>query len=112
MFGLVAETSDPRPTLWDRRHMTSPAITITYCTQCNWLLRASWMASELLSTFGTDLGSVTLVPGTGGIFRIDVDGTQLWERKADGGFPDAAELKRRLRDTALPDWQLGHSEKK
>ena len=55
--------------------MSEPHITITYCTQCNWLLRASWMASELLSTFGTDLGSVTLVPGTGGIFRIDVDGT-------------------------------------
>ena len=52
--------------MWDRRQMTSPAITITYCTQCNWLLRASWMASELLNTFGTELGSVTLIPGTGG----------------------------------------------
>ncbi|MGV9670115.1 MULTISPECIES: SelT/SelW/SelH family protein [unclassified Gordonia (in: high G+C Gram-positive bacteria)] len=90
--------------------MAGPHVTITYCTQCNWLLRASWMASELLNTFGADLGSVTLVPGTGGIFVIDVDGTQLWERKTDGGFPDAAELKRRLRDAALPDWRLGHSE--
>jgi selenoprotein W-related protein len=90
--------------------MAGPHVTITYCTQCNWLLRASWMASELLNTFGADLGSVTLVPGTGGIFVIDVDGTQLWERKTDGGFPDAAELERRLRDAALPDWRLGHSE--
>lgn len=67
------------------------AITITYCSQCNWMLRASWMAQELLHTFSTDIASVTLVPGTGGIFTIDVDGQQIWERKQDGGFPDAAE---------------------
>ncbi len=46
-----------------------PMVTITYCTQCNWLLRSGWMAQELLSTFGTELGGVTLVPGTGGISR-------------------------------------------
>lgn len=90
--------------------MTGPHVTITYCTQCNWLLRANWMAGELLNTFGADLGAVTLVPGTGGIFVIEVDGHQIWERTHDGGFPDAAELKRRLRDAALPDWRLGHSE--
>ncbi|MGA9616081.1 MAG: Rdx family protein, partial [Serratia proteamaculans] len=25
---------------------TSPAVTIHYCSQCNWLLRAAWMAQE------------------------------------------------------------------
>lgn len=91
--------------------MSSSKVTITYCTQCNWLLRASWMASELLNTFGTELGSVTLVPGTGGVFVIDVAGQQVWERKRDGGFPDAVELKRRVRDAALPDWNLGHADR-
>lgn len=62
------------------------AITITYCSQCNWMLRASWMAQELLHTFSTDIASVTLVPGTGGIFTITADGQQIWERKQDGGF--------------------------
>jgi selenoprotein W-related protein len=33
-----------------------PRIVIGYCTQCHWLLRAAWMAQELLSTFGADLG--------------------------------------------------------
>jgi selenoprotein W-related protein len=33
-----------------------PRITITYCRQCQWLLRAAWMAQELLSTFAEDLG--------------------------------------------------------
>jgi len=89
-----------------------PAIRITYCTQCQWLLRAGWMAQELLSTFGAELGEVTLVPGTGGVFEIACNGETIWERKRDGGFPDAAELKRRVRDLVWPEKQLGHSERK
>ena len=88
--------------------MAGPAVIITYCTQCNWLLRAGWMASELLQTFGTELGSVTLVPGTGGVFEITMDGVSVWERRRDGGFPDAAGLKRRVRDLLDPERPLGH----
>lgn len=91
--------------------MSGPTVTITYCTQCNWLLRASWMASELLSTFGDELAAVTLVPSTGGVFRIDVDGQAVWNRKRDGGFPDAATLKQRVRDVAFPDRDLGHADR-
>lgn len=85
-----------------------PAITITYCTQCNWLLRSAWMGQELLSTFGTDLASVTLVPGTGGVFEITLDGSVIWERKRDGGFPDVKALKSRVRDAAFAERDLGH----
>ncbi|WP_284165769.1 SelT/SelW/SelH family protein [Frigidibacter sp. SD6-1] len=85
-----------------------PRVEIRYCTQCNWLLRSGWMAQELLSTFGTDLGGVTLAPGTGGIFEIWIDGELLWERKRDGGFPDVKALKQRVRDRIAPDRDLGH----
>ena len=88
-----------------------PAIRITYCTQCNWLLRSGWMAQELLSTFGPDLGEVSLVPGTGGIFEITCNGALIWERKRDGGFPDAAKLKQLVRDQAFPERELGHSDR-
>ena len=91
---------------------TKPRIAITYCTQCQWLLRAGWMAQELLSTFGPDLGEVALVPATGGVFTVHCDGELIWERKRDGGFPDAAELKRRVRDRVWPERELGHSEKR
>lgn len=91
---------------------TKPAITIQYCSQCNWMLRATWMCQELLHSFSADLGAVTLIPGTGGIFVIDIDGHVIWERKQDGGFPDAAELKRRVRDYCFPEKALGHLEKK
>ncbi|MBE1283639.1 MAG: SelT/SelW/SelH family protein [Rhodobacteraceae bacterium] len=86
-----------------------PRVTITYCTGCNWLLRAGWMAQELLQTFQTDLGAVTLVPGEiGGIFEIHVDDALIWERKRDGGFPDVKELKSRVRDQINPKKDLGH----
>jgi selenoprotein W-related protein len=85
-----------------------PAISITYCTQCNWMLRSAWMAQELLSTFSTELKSVTLVPGTGGIFEIHLDGALIWERKRDGGFPDSRVLKQLVRDHIDPARSLGH----
>lgn len=91
--------------------MAGPRITITYCTQCQWLLRAAWMAQELLSTFGADLGEVALIPGTGGIFEVSCAGTLVWERKRDGGFPEAKVLKQRIRDVMDPDRDLGHSDR-
>ncbi|MGK8509949.1 SelT/SelW/SelH family protein [Nocardia asiatica] len=87
-------------------------VAIEYCTQCRWLLRASWMAQELLSTFATDLDEVALRPGSGGIFRITVDGEQIWERKTDGGFPDIAVLKQRVRDRVAPERDLGHVDRR
>ena len=91
---------------------TDGRVAITYCTQCQWLLRAAWMAQELLGTFGQDLGEVALVPGTGGIFRITVDDELIWDRKEQGGFPDITVLKQLVRDRVVPDRHLGHSDRK
>ena len=89
-----------------------PRVVITYCTQCNWLLRAGWMAQELLSTFGEDLGEVVLTPGHGGVFEIKCNEALIWERKRDGGFPDAAKLKQLVRDVIDPGRDLGHADRK
>jgi selenoprotein W-related protein len=89
-----------------------PRVVITYCTQCQWLLRAAWMAQELLQTFGDDLGEVALIPGTGGIFTIAVDHEIIWDRKEKQGFPDAKVLKQLVRDRIDPARDLGHSDRK
>ena len=86
-------------------------IEITYCTQCQWLLRAAWLAQELLSSFADDLERVALVPATGGVFSIACNGVQIWERKADGGFPEAKVLKQRVRDLIDPQRDLGHNDR-
>lgn len=88
-----------------------PRLEILYCRQCRWLLRASWMAQELLTTFSEELGEVALVPGTGGIFEIRLDDELLWSRKERGRFPESREIKQLVRDRVAPGRDLGHSER-
>lgn len=87
-------------------------ITITYCTQCRWLLRSAWMAQELLTTFEQDISGLTLKPGTGGIFEVTANDRLVWSRKTEGRFPEITELKQRVRDLIAPDRDLGHSDRK
>ena len=84
-----------------------PRVVIHYCTLCQWQLRAAWMAQELLSSLSGELYEVALRPGLGGVFEIWVNEHLVWERKRDGGFPDAKILKQRVRDVACPDKVLG-----
>ena len=91
--------------------MGLPQVEIEYCRQCRWMLRAAWMAQELLVTFEEELGGVTLKPGMGGIFQVSVDGEAVWSRKMEGRFPEMKELKQRVRDKVAPDRDLGHSDK-
>lgn len=88
-----------------------PRVEIEYCTQCRWLLRAGWMAQELLTTFEQELAGVTLVPGTGGVFEVRLDGETVWSRKTEGRFPEVKELKQRIRDRVAPGRDLGHSDR-
>ncbi|MGK4476015.1 SelT/SelW/SelH family protein [Aeromonas molluscorum] len=92
--------------------LPKPRIEIRYCTLCRWMLRAAWLAQELLSTFDSDLGEVALVPASKGEFRILVNGVQVWDRVADEGFPEAKEIKQRVRDIIAPERDLGHSDRK
>lgn len=90
--------------------MKSPRLEIEYCSRCNFLLRAAWLAQELLTTFAEEIGEVALQPGTGGIFEIRLENEVLWSRKTEGRFPEAKEIKQRLRDRIAPDKSLGHSD--
>ncbi|KAK6194011.1 hypothetical protein LQW54_011859 [Pestalotiopsis sp. IQ-011] len=95
-----------------------PRVTIRFCTQYR-----NQFAQELLSTFSTSLGEVALQPSTGGTFVVTIQHSAapspadaapslqtrvLWDRKADGGFPETKELKRRVRDVIEPGRNLGH----
>ncbi len=87
-------------------------IEIVYCTQCRWLLRAAWMAQELLTTFEQEISELTLKPGTGGIFEVRANDKLVWSRKAAGRFPEITELKQLVRDHVAPGRDLGHSDRK
>lgn len=85
-----------------------PRVEIRYCSQCRWLLRAAWVAQELLSTFDDSLGEVALIPTTGGTFQVAVDDQRVWCRKEENGFPSMKMLKQRVRDLFAPGRPLGH----
>lgn len=86
-------------------------IEIEYCTQCRWLLRAAWMAQELLTTFESDIERVSLVPGSGGIFEVRLNGETIFSRKEVSRFPESKELKQLIRDRIDPQRPLGHSDR-
>ncbi|ATG92117.1 SelT/SelW/SelH family protein [Methylomonas koyamae] len=90
----------------------SHRVEIRYCTQCRWLLRAAWMAQELLTTFDSELSELALQPGTGGIFEVSADGVPVWSRKERGRFPEITELKQLVRDVIAPERDLGHIDRK
>jgi selenoprotein W-related protein len=90
-----------------------PTVTIEYCPKCNWLLRAAYMAQELLTTFSDELYGVMLQPSeTAGQYTIRIDDNPIFDRKEQGRFPEIKELKQLVRDSVCPDKNLDHSDNK
>lgn len=88
-----------------------PRVEIRYCPRCRWLMRAGWMAQELLSTFEDALSEVALIPSSvGGHFEVRVGDAVVWDRKAEGGFPQPKDIKQRVRDIVQPGRDLGHTD--
>ncbi len=89
-----------------------PTITITYCPKCGWMLRAAYMAQEILTTFSDDVKGVLLEPAeTSGQYTISIDTIIVFDRKSNGRFPEIKELKQLIRDIVNPGKPLGHSDR-
>ncbi|MCH2386974.1 MAG: SelT/SelW/SelH family protein, partial [Opitutales bacterium] len=91
--------------------LKSPRISILYCRQCRWMMRAAWLAQEILTTFSEDIGEVALQPGIGGILEIRLNDNLIFSRKESGRFPEAKEIKQLIRDQIDPKRDLGHSDR-
>jgi selenoprotein W-related protein len=77
------------------------------------MLRATWIAQELLSTFEAEAGKVILQPDhTGGVFMIYANEKLIFQRNSDSGFPDVKIIKQLVRDEIAPGKDLGHSDRK
>ncbi|MGH8586480.1 MAG: SelT/SelW/SelH family protein [Gammaproteobacteria bacterium] len=87
--------------------MATPRIEIEYCTQCRFVLRAAWLAQEVLLTFGARIGEVALIPGSGGRFEVRLDEV-LFSRHPHGRFPEPHEIKELIRDRIAPGMTIGH----
>ncbi len=72
------------------------------------MLRAAYLAQELLTSFEKELGEVALIPGSGGIFEVTLDGETLATNRESKRMPEAGEVKRLLRDRIAPERSIGH----
>jgi selenoprotein W-related protein len=88
--------------------LSAPRVEITYCTRCKFLLRAAWLAQELLTTFESELAEVALRPGSGGLFEVRLDGEVVASNREDRKMPEPGEVKRLLRDRLAPGRRIGH----
>ncbi|HEV7331570.1 MAG TPA: SelT/SelW/SelH family protein [Flavisolibacter sp.] len=92
---------------------SKPVVTIEYCPKCGWMLRAAYMAQELLTTFSDELNGVTLRPSeVAGRYTISVNDVVVFDRKVHGGFVEIKDIKQKVRDIVSPGKSLGHSDKK
>ena len=90
-----------------------PVIEIEYCPACGWMLRAAYMAQELLTTFTDDVKGILLKPSdVTGRYSTSINDIIIFDRKTQGRFPEIKELKQLVRDVVNPSKSFGHSDKK
>jgi selenoprotein W-related protein len=71
------------------------------------------MAQEMLTTFSDELQGVLLQPSdVNGRYTICIDGSKIFDRKENGGFPEIKEIKQLVRDVVAPGKNLGHADRK
>ena len=75
------------------------------------MMRAAWLAQEILTTFSEEIGEVALQPGIGSILEIRLNDELIFSRKESGRFPEAKEIKQLIRDQIDPERDLGHSDR-
>lgn len=86
-------------------------IEIEYCTQCNWMIRASWVTQEILNSFENDIQEISLIPSSGGIFEIRINEEVVWSLRSNKKFPQPKEIKQIVRDRVDPERSLGHGDR-
>ena len=86
-------------------------IEIEYCTQCNWMIRASWVTQEILNSFENNIQEISLIPSSGGIFEIRINEEVVWSLRSNKKFPEPKEIKQIVRDRVDPERSLGHGDR-
>lgn len=55
-------------------------------------------ADRLLEAFEHDIEGITLIPGGGGVFEVEVDGTSVYSKKATGRHAEGDEVLEGVRE--------------
>jgi selT/selW/selH selenoprotein domain len=78
--------------------MSKPVLEIEYCTSCNYLTRALWVAAELMPDLQYDLEAVALRCGGKGRFEVKLGDQVVFSKTSSGRFPEPDELRQLIFD--------------
>ncbi len=68
-------------------------IAIQYCVECMFLGRALEIAKLLLDEYPQQIKSLKLVPGTNGVFTIELDQEPIYCIGKEGRLPSVEEIR-------------------
>lgn len=56
------------------------------------------MAEELFNEFRGEIGEMLLIPSSGGVFEVDVDGKRIFSKKELGRHAEEGEVVQRMKE--------------
>jgi selenoprotein W-related protein len=67
-------------------------ISITYCAECGYAPQALDLTRALMTSFGTRLSKIELIPWHDGSFEVAINGTVVHSMMREGGFPESSTI--------------------
>ena len=67
-------------------------IKVEFCMQWNYAPKAASFAEGLFTHFRTKITSLELIPSSGGVFEVTVNGEKKYSKHETGKFPDVEEF--------------------
>ena len=91
----------PNPIAEDR--MEKYNISIEYCSSWNYLPRAASLADELLRNYQHAINNLTLIPGKGGAYEVQVNDDLIYSKKSSKRHAEAGEVFGAFQQIVGPD---------
>ena len=79
-------------------------IKLEFCIVWNYTPRAVSTVEDILEKYGKDVKSIDLIPGTGGVFELYVDGVLIYSKLETGRHANEGEILQ-LMEKAL-SWHI------
>lgn len=71
-------------------------ITVEFCMQWNYAPKAASFAEDVFEDLKTDIEEMKLIPSSGGVFEITVNGEKIFSKWETDQFPDHKEIINKL----------------
>ena len=73
-------------------------LSIEYCTSWGYLSRAVALTESILNQHKNEISEMTIIPSSGGVFEIKVNGKLLFSKSELGRFPEDGEAENLIKE--------------